>query len=235
MANVYKSHEQRECAVARIDGNDLEIFPPREVMTLDLPPSPAADICLEEAVEAQFDPEALREAVLREAREEAAAKLQEAYAEGHRRGLESAQEEFAASVGQCAEALAEASESITQAHDAFLDTLAPQVFELATLVAERVLGREVRSDPELVHSTARRALQRITDRQRLRVRVNPDDLEALRRHEVTLLEEFDGIQEMEIEADEAVLPGGCTVESELMQVDARLETLLANILGALTE
>ncbi len=235
MANVYKSHEQTECAVVRVNHNDLEIFPPREVMTLDLPPSSVESIACEEEVEAAFDPEALREAVLREAREEAEIKLQEAYAEGHRRGLESAEEEFAASVGQCAQALAEASESMKEAQEAFLDTLSPQVFELATLVAEGVLGREVRSDPELVHSTARRALQRITDRQRLLVRVNPDDLEALRRQQVTLLEEFDGIQEMVIEADEAVQPGGCMVESELMQVDARLETLLANILGVLTE
>ena len=57
---------------------------------------------------------------------------------------------------------------------------------------------------------------------------HPNDANTMREQRITLLEEFDGAEAIEIEIDETVTPGGCIVESELMQVDARLETLLAD-------
>lgn len=185
------------------------------------------------------NPAHLREQLLSDtlsaAREEAARKVREAYEEGRQRGIEAGRQEFEASIARCAQALEAAAAEIAGAHARFLGALEPEVFELAGLVAARVLDREARTDPDLVHRVVRRAIGCITDQARLTVRVHPDDLEALKTHKVTLLEEFGGVEHLEIVGDDTVSPGGCTVDSARMHVDSRLETLLANILDELAD
>ncbi|HPO14035.1 MAG TPA: FliH/SctL family protein [Candidatus Hydrogenedentes bacterium] len=210
---------------ARVDAPGLEEFPAREPVRLGLKPGG-------ESAE-ELDPQALRDALLAEARAEAEKKIQEAYQEAYQRGLLQAQEQFAESIGQAAETLAAAAAAIHEARQSFLDSLEPQVVELASLIARRVLQREVRIDAELIHATARRALGKIADRQIITARVHPRDLEALRLHKITLLEDFEGVEELTIEADDTVNPGGCVIESRLMQADARLDTLLSTVLESL--
>ena len=185
--------------------------------------------------EEEVDLEALREQVLAEAREEAERKVREAYEKGFAKGREAGEAEFRASVAECAAALHGAAAAMVEARSAFLAGLEPQVVDLVGLVAERVLAREGRTDGDLINSTVRRALAGLTDRQKLHVRVNPADLEALRTHKVTLLQDFGGIEELEVVADDAVTPGGCLVDTETLHVDATIETLLAEVLQALTD
>ncbi len=175
------------------------------------------------------------EMILNEARAEAARKIKEAYAEGSRRGTEAGKAEFEKSVGQSAEALRAAAEAMKQAHAAFLESLEPEVVELVQTITAAVVQREARTDPELIHATVRRALGAILDRENLIVHVNPAELEALRAHKVTLLEDFDGVKHLDVQPDESVSPGGCFVESEVMSVDARLESQLERIFDALKD
>lgn len=175
------------------------------------------------------------EMILAEARREAEQKTQEAYGEGMHRGLEAGEAQFQESVAEAAEMLERAAAAMQEAHEAFLKSLEPQVVALATAIAERILRREARLDPELVHTSARKALEHLTDRERLTIHVNPEDLEALRAQKVALLENFDGVREINIQPDPSISPGGCVVESELMQVDARLESQFEEILRVLEE
>ena len=231
MAKVFKLDEVAAGSFRYFGRELLEEFPDRVPVTLDLPPAQQE---AEEEAQA-IDPEAIRAAVMAEARAEAEAMVKEAYAKGYERGTQDGREAFEQSIAQSAAALDRAAAAIGTARGAFFESLEPQVVELATLIARRVLSREVRADPELIHRTVRHALEKIADRQRLRVVLNPQDMEAFRTHKLSLLEDFAGVEELEVEADGRVSPGGCEVESELMQVDARLETLLARVLDALSE
>jgi flagellar assembly protein FliH len=230
MAKVLKSGRVSTRPV-RIGEADLEEFPRAEPMRIELP---CAAEDSESVVEA-IDPEALREAVLEEARAEAAQKVKQAYAEAYERGQENGRAAFDASVGEAAQCLRHAGEAVRRARETFLESLEPQVVELATLIARRVLQREVRTDSELIHTTVRRALAVIADRQRLTVRVNARDLITLRAHKIALLDDFAGIEEFQVEASEEVSPGGCMVESRQMHADVRLETLLDVVLRELAE
>lgn len=190
---------------------------------------------LEQCVTDQHDADPLRarNAILEEARAEAEEKIREAYTEGLRRGMEAGMAKFQESVGQSADALNKSAAAIKEAHEALLDSLGPQVVELVAKIAGRILGRESRMDPELIQTVARRALEHLTDRERLVVHVNARDLEALRAQKAALIEEFDGVREIQVLADPAVSPGGCIVESELVHIDARLESQLEEILSVL--
>jgi flagellar biosynthesis/type III secretory pathway protein FliH len=227
MAKVYKKNG---------DDGRREVVP-YERDVLETPLDVLAE--LGDAGSLPVDPSAMREQVLADtlgaAREEAERKVREAYEEGRRRGFEEGRLEFEASVAQCARALETAAAEIRAAHARFMDSLEPEVFELAGLVAARILDREARTDPDHVHRVVRRAIGCIADQARLTVRVHPDDLAALKTHKVTLLEEFAGVEHLEVVADDNVSPGGCTVDSARMHVDSRLETLLANILDELAD
>ena len=188
---------------------------------------------------ANLDPDAIREQVianaLTEARGAAERKVQEAYEEGLRRGMEEGERRFAESIAQCTEALREAAEHLKASHQQYLDALEPEVFDLVRLITERVVGREIRTDPNLVLDTVRRALECLTSEEKLRIRVNPVDLAAMKEHRVTLLQDFEGIKHIEVVADEEVTLGGCLVDSTRIHVDARLETLLAHVLNELAD
>ncbi len=177
--------------------------------------------------------------ILAEARQEAELKIQEAYAEGLRRGTEAGEAQglaaFEESVGQAAQTIGEAVSSLREARESFLETLEPEVLSLAIRIATQVLRREIRSDPELVRSTVRAALEHLADRESMTIRVNSRDLEVLREHNVTLLDGVEGAEHLEVLADESIESGGCVVESESVHVDATVESQLQRIIDALLE
>lgn len=202
----------------------------------DFPEFPAEEEIIpeEEApVEEAIDLEALRAEVLAMAREEAAELVQQAYQEGLRRGEEAGRAAFDERVATIAPLLEQAAADMQAAREAFLDTLEPQVVELVALAARRTLQRELATDEQLLHATVRRALAKLSDRQKLLVRLNPADTQTLREHKVTLLEDFRGVEELEIISDEKITPGSCVIDSQTMQADARLDHLLEDVLAQL--
>lgn len=182
-----------------------------------------------------LDPREEREAILAEARALAEQRVREAYAEGLRRGEAAGREQFEQSLAECREALAAASAAVTAAHEEFLDSLEPQVVRLAQAIASHLVQREVQCDNELTLRTARRAIESLAERKRLVVRFHPKDLEAMRHHRVTLLDEFEGIEGLELIADDTVGPGGCVAESETLHADARLDVQIERVLQNLLE
>jgi len=185
----------------------------------------------EASAEAAADPAI----VLEHARQEAEEKVREAYAEGMRRGIEAGEEKFSESVGESATMLSQAAESIKQAREEFLESLEPQMVQLATSIASKILDRETQVSTEVVKRTTRTVLERVLDEERVVLRVNPQDLETLREQRVQLLEEFEGIKQLELRADETIAPGGCVAETENLRIDGRLESQLEEIMNQLMD
>lgn len=173
------------------------------------------------------------ESIMATARREAEQKVREAYAEGMRRGFEAGKTEFDNSVAQAGAALEAAADAIAQARESFLESLTPQILELSTAIARRILQREAAIDRDLAVRTAQRALAHLADHEHVTVRVHPDDLEGIKSRRVELLEEIEGVSRLTVRPDESVAPGGCVASSNLMEVDAQLETQLETILDAL--
>ncbi len=173
--------------------------------------------------------------VLEQARHEAEEKVREAYAEGMRRGIEAGEEKFNESVGESATMLTQAAESIKQAREEFLESLEPQMVQLATSIASKILDRETQVSTEVVKRTTRNVLERVLDEERVVLRVNPQDLETLREQRVQLLEEFEGIKQLELRPDETITPGGCVAVTENLRIYGRLESQLEEIMNQLME
>jgi len=224
---LIKAVNVQHSSVADYDRATLEDFPQF--------PASSEEIVAEEAEpeEEPIDLEALRHEVLAQAREEAAALIQQAYDEGLRRGEDAGRVAFEARIAGVAELLEQAARDMHTARTEYLDSLEPQVVELVNLVARRTLQRELSTDTALISATVRRALAKLGDRQRLVARLHPEDAAIMRDERADLLENFVGIEELHLVIDDTLTRGSCVIDSTTMMVDARLDALLEEVLAEL--
>ncbi|HTV86114.1 MAG TPA: FliH/SctL family protein [Dyella sp.] len=97
---------------------------------------------------------------------------------------------------------------------------------LATVIAQRVVGRELQRDPALIALAVREAAAALPAATReLRVWVNPQDMDLLREL---------GAEEphWRFGADPALKRGDCVLESQRSRLDARVSTRLAAVVDA---
>jgi flagellar assembly protein FliH len=104
--------------------------------------------------------------------------------------------------------------------------LSPRLVDLATELARRIIHREVLLDASLVTSQAEEAVQKILEREKLIIRVNPADEQIMKAHKPSLMAMFDGIDKIEVIGDPSIEQGGCIVETHMVKVDAQPESQL---------
>jgi flagellar assembly protein FliH len=151
------------------------------------------------------------------------------YEEGYAAGLAAAEASMAASV----ERLARLADTILEQHAGFYRAAERQVVDLALQIAQKVVEREVENMPDLAINVIRAALDEMDARTAVRVRVNPDDQELLRRRWSQVVPSGIDPGRIELQADERIQAGGAVIETTQGQVDAQLETKLAQLGNAL--
>jgi flagellar assembly protein FliH len=137
-------------------------------------------------------------------------------ATGYAEGLELARAEAAMSVA----ALAEAIRAIGATRDELIETLTRQAGEVSLGIAEQVLTGTFEVQPERVVDVVRGVLRRLTDRHRLTVVVNPDDLELLAGSVAALQLELGGIEHLDVQADRRIGRGGAIAQTSYGEIDA---------------
>jgi flagellar assembly protein FliH len=96
---------------------------------------------------------------------------------------------------------------------------------LALEIARKVVHREVKVDREVALTLARVALERLNSRASAAVRLHPDDYAYVCERR----ERLGGESAIEIIEDRSVGLGGCIVQSEMGEIDARVEQQFAEI------
>ena len=103
-----------------------------------------------------------------------------------------------------------------------------QVVELALAIAEKVIAREARIDPEIVLNVVRSALSEVHDATELRIRANPDDVPLLETRWQEMLPRSTA-ERSELIADDLVERGGVLVETRIGYADSQLKTRLNQV------
>lgn len=160
---------------------------------------------------------------LLEAREEAARIVRDAEARARATRDELERALRAAAEVEARAALAAEYVMLERARRRMLSDCEATVRELALAVARRVVAQELDAHPERIRGVVRDAVERVRRAARVRVRVSPEDSASLAE------------LGLELVTDPEIERGGCVVESDLGEVDARVEVKLSALARALEE
>jgi flagellar assembly protein FliH len=101
-----------------------------------------------------------------------------------------------------------------------------EVVELALAIARQVICQEVTFNRDIVVCVAREALAKVEDPGRVKIKMNPSDLEFIRNTRSQLNDLIENIDNVTFEAEEQIQSGGCIIETDLGEIDARIERQL---------
>jgi len=114
-----------------------------------------------------------------------------------------------------------------------LNDLKPQIYsesegELLKLnmsMVKTIIGEEVRTNNEIIINTIRSAMKFLTDKRKIKIIINPDDMENVRR----LLPDLSKITKgghFQITEDNSIERGGCILETGFGKINATIEDQL---------
>jgi flagellar assembly protein FliH len=136
------------------------------------------------------------------------------YAEGEAAGLAAGAQESTVLVRE----LMTAVDNIIKVRSDMLRRTERQMVQLALAVAQRIVQRELATDPALLLEMARGVIARLDESARLTVRLNPHDYEVSGAAAIADLG-----PNVTVTADSKVEAGGCRIDSDLGTLEAGVE------------
>ena len=101
-----------------------------------------------------------------------------------------------------------------------------EVVELALAIARQVICQEITIDKEIVVCVAREALAKVEDPGRIKIKMSTSDLQFIKETRSQLSNLIENIDNVTLEATESIQRGGCIIETDLGEIDARIEKQL---------
>lgn len=160
---------------------------------------------------------------------------EEGFGAGERVGREKAAREASTRLDAALEALAAATSLCLEEREHWNRTLAENLSAVALAAARHLVEHQVQEDPAVVTHLVRRALASFPPDQRIRIRLNPEDLSAITARGPEGQAVVPRGRDVEWVADAAILRGGCMVEGPESVVDGRVDTALERIYWRLVE
>ncbi len=170
--------------------------------------------------------------LVRTAASQAATLRRNADQEGRTAGY---QDGVAAARAELAEALALVQRVAREAktiRDTLLNGAEREMIELVIEAIGRILGDRVATDPDLVVHTVRRALEHAGSQNVVRVRIHTDDFQILT---ASIEEQYGATPPFQVLGDNSVSVGGCIIDTDSGEIDARLDVQLDEIASILRE
>ncbi|MDI3543081.1 MAG: flagellar assembly protein FliH [Candidatus Atribacteria bacterium] len=148
----------------------------------------------------------------------------EGWEEGIKIGKEEVQKEWQKKVALWEQELRE----IYNYREEMVEKLKEPLLELSFAIARKIIGREAEREP-FVELMIERALKKLSNRERVILRVSQEEYGLVREIREELMRRIDGIDYLEIQEDHRLKRGECLVETTFGSIDARVDTQLENI------
>lgn len=100
---------------------------------------------------------------------------------------------------------------------------------LAMVVAEQVISTELTLNEDMIIPIVDKAIKSAAEADEFTVRVHPADAHTIQEKRPLLIAGVNCLRQIHVHEDESITRGGCVVESNKGQVDARLESKLSEI------
>lgn len=149
--------------------------------------------------------------------------------EGSRRTTALLQEQYAVRMEEEAQKVAALMDSIQRVLVHQSAETEQALFRFSLGVAEHIIRREVAQDRDILLAIMKDGIRKIVGVERMKVRVNPSDLEYVHEKRQTIQSVSDSLREIIFDGDPAVEPGSCAIESDIGNVDARIVSQLDQV------
>ncbi|HYJ46608.1 MAG TPA: FliH/SctL family protein [Pyrinomonadaceae bacterium] len=180
-------------------------------------------------VDPRLDDEAVftarAERLIAEAQTRAAEIEREARERGLAEGRATAEAEIARLAEPLRQQLAQTIEETANLRAAIAERAERDLVKLAIEIAKKVVHRQVTMDSEVALTLARVALTRIHNRAQTKIYLHPDDFAYVTKH----LDRLSRGSSIELVEDRAISRGGCLIETEMGDIDARIEQQFAEL------
>jgi flagellar assembly protein FliH len=157
--------------------------------------------------------------------------LQEGRAEGEPQGLAQARKNFDNQVAPLIESLSKVSEL----YDDLWSVNEPLMVGLAQLIAERVLIKELTTEPEAITAAFKAALEHLGEQHRAVFRMHPDDIALVDEIKGEARDRLSGLVKLEFKADDSLSRGDLVMETEAGLLDATVKRRLQAVTNAVDE
>ena len=107
--------------------------------------------------------------------------------------------------------------------------LEQEVVELALHVARKVVRHELTVSKDTIVCVVQEAMTQLDDPGKISIRLNPDDLKKIRAAGETLSSVMDHLDTIHFEEDTGIDCGGCYIQTEYGEIDARIEEQLRTV------
>ena len=145
--------------------------------------------------------------------------FQKGFLEGKKVGFESGAKKADSVVDSLCQVLGQL-ENIRQ--EIFQD-IEKEVTQLALSIARKIVCHEVKTTQETVTCVARKALSRVDNPAKIKIKLNPRDLQFIKDTQDQLSHFLDNVDKIRFEAEESIQSGGCLIETDRGDIDARIE------------
>ncbi len=175
------------------------------------------------------------EEIIRKARAEAKKLIEEtklysqsAFSQAERDGFVKGKEDgFEAGREEMSNVIKEAKNVLDQAfkeRELLFRSIEPEVAKLAIRIAEKIIQTQVDTNEDIVINMIRGSLEKVKQRDEVIIKVNQADYDYAKERKDIFARMVEGLKNMDIVVDPGVEKGGCIIETNLGNVDARIST-----------
>jgi len=169
--------------------------------------------------------------LVEQAEQQALKICQEAEEKGFQEGLKRGDEQVAVQVASLAEMLS----GFVSLKKDLLGQYEGQLLDLAVVIARKIVHQELSQNPEVIATIARETISEMPAKGPITLKVHPDDYHVLHDTLPALQAEFEQLDKVQLLASAGLARGSCILETPVGQVDAGLNTRLAEIRDALQD
>ncbi len=144
---------------------------------------------------------------------------QNGFVQGEKAGMAIAEKKIEASMRRYAEAIL----AIGQLRPQIYARVEREVVKLAIEVAKKIVHREIQVDHDIIQTLVRVALSHVAEKSAVTVHLHPVDYGFLLEHRAELTQGNDDGRDIVLLADKSIDRGGCLIETECGEIDARIE------------
>jgi len=155
--------------------------------------------------------------------------------EGHEEGRQEGYGEGKAEVERLVQRTQVMLERAQNKRGEILSETEQQIIDLVLLIARKVIKIISENQRDVIVSNVIQSLRKIKGKGSVIIRVNMIDLQLATDHKDDFIKQVEGANSIQIVEDTTVDPGGCIIETDFGEIDARISSQLAELESKILE